>query len=690
MAPDTSLWKYSSHAGALCCKLPNGLYHFPCKGGGRIVRKQARLLLAGLPILSCVLSNGMAARVACAQVGATDSVARSSSAPNIYQQAWRGTDAGVRRIGSFLAEAGDDVRTFFVAGDARQTLDAMTQAINDTAVRLFRPFATALLALWSRIASPGAVTPDLLSIWILWFLVALVLLILTLALRPRRRARRKRLPHITQTSSQPVADSIEFGLVEPGPRTTTASTSTHPAPAVPSTPSQTLPPARPDTLPATTTDQAAPSAPLPPLPEISLQPLGLFEATGLAPIPRSVEVLSDADSSELLYATSDVPLEAITPLEQPEPVEAVLPSTDEASAPELEGLSQTPVASETADLPLSPLGAGVSADSREDIEVMAEPTEEQLPDELVRLVSDIGSVAEAAPAEPAISSSAFHDAAGVPAADTQTSTGEQVAEPSAPAPSTADEAETENVLTSTPQPEMISLDRPRQESEPVPAQAERETASSTSEQTMEPEEPAETAPVPETATASPVESADDVLSRMLMEQEPPDTPASAPEVAPDVSLPPVAGAAAPLRSTPQPAPPSVFVGDIDIDALLPEGVVTDASALVQLFSGGYRTRTGKLAISAKDLQNVPDDLRSVVKVSIVALSPIELAIARDLALRLKAPGFVGEALLVARKMGYQTYLTSHINVSRTYKDVSIVEVAALKPPESTDDFASFG
>jgi hypothetical protein len=51
---------------------------------------------------------------------------------------------------------------------------------------------------------------------------------------------------------------------------------------------------------------------------------------------------------------------------------------------------------------------------------------------------------------------------------------------------------------------------------------------------------------------------------------------------------------------------------------------------------------------------------------------------------------VGEALLVARKMGYQTYLTSHINVSRTYKDVSIVEVAALKPPESTDDFASFG
>jgi hypothetical protein len=679
-----------SHTGALCCKMPNGLYHSPCKGGGRIVRKQARLLLAGLPIFCCMLSNGMAARIACARVGAADSVTGSLSAPNIYQQAWRGTDAAVRRIGAFLAEAVDDVRTFFVAGDARQTLDVMTQSINDTAVRLFKPFATALLALWSRIASPGAVTPDLLSIWILWFLVALVLLILILALRPRRKARRKRLPHVTQTSSQPVANSIEFGLVEPGPRTTTASTGTRPPPVIPSTPSQTLPPAQPDTLPPSTTEQAAPSASLPPLPEISLQPLGLFEATGLAPIPRSVEALSDASSSELLYATPGIPVVAITPLEQPEPAETVLPSTDETSTPEPEGSSQTPVGSETAPLPLSPLGAGVSADSREDIEVMAEPIEEQLPDELVRLVSDIGSVAEVAPAEPAISSSAIQEAAGVPAADTLIGAGEPVPEPSAPAPSPADEAETENMLTPTLQPEMIPLDRPRQESKPVPAETECENTSSASKQNVEPEGPVETAPVPETAASSPVESADDVLSRMLMEQEPRDTPASAPEAAPDGSLPTAAaGAAASLSSMLEPAPPSIFVGDVDIDALLPEGVVTDASALVQLFRGGYRSRIGKLAISAKDLQNVPDDIRSVVKVSIVALSPIEHAIARDLALRLKAPGFVGEALLVARKMGYQTYLTSHLNVSRTYKDVGIVEIIALREPESSGSAQGF-
>ncbi len=612
-----------------------------------------------------------------------------SSAPNIYQQAWRWTDAAVRRIGAFFAKAVDDVHTFFVDGYAAQTLDAVTQAINDTAMRLFKPIATALLGLWSRIASPGTVTPDLLSIWMLWFLVALVLLILILALRPRRKARPKRLPHITQTSSQPVANSIEFGLVEPSPRTATASTSTHPAPVIPSTPPQTLLPAQPDTLPRATTEQAAPSASLPPLPEISLQPLGLFEGVGPAPIPRSVEALSDADLSELSYATSGVPLEAITPLEQPEPAEAVLPSTDEALTPEIEGSSQTPVASETADLPVSPLGAGVSADSREVIEVSPESAEEQLPEELVRLVSDIGSIEEAAPVEPAISSSTLQEVTGVPAADAQTSAREPVAEPAAVAQSPVDGMETQSMLARTPQVEMIPLDRLGEESELAPAQAGPAPISSAPEQNVEPEEPLETPPVPETPAAIPPESAEDVLNRMLMEQEPSDTTANMPEEAPDGSLLAGEGAAASLTSMLQPAPPSIFVGDVDIDVLLPDGVVTDASALVQLFRGGYRTRIGKLAISAKDLQNVPDDIRSVVKVSIVALSPIEHAIARDLALRLKAPGFVGEALLVARKMGYQTYLTSHLNVSRTYKDVDIVETIALRQPESSGSAEGF-
>src|SRR5450756_3253934 len=135
---------------------------------------------------------------------------------------------------------------------------------------------------------------------------------------------------------------------------------------------------------------------------------------------------------------------------------------------------------------------------------------------------------------------------------------------------------------------------------------------------------------------------------------------------------------APVPPTPQ---PSVFSGDVELDTLVHDGVVTDADALAQLFRGGYRNRISKSAVSAKDLQNVPEEMRHVIKLTVVALSPIELSIARDLAMRLEAPGFVGEALLVAKKMGYENYLTTYKNISKNYKDVSIVETASLKVPE---------
>jgi hypothetical protein len=51
-------------------------------------------------------------------------------------------------------------------------------------------------------------------------------------------------------------------------------------------------------------------------------------------------------------------------------------------------------------------------------------------------------------------------------------------------------------------------------------------------------------------------------------------------------------------------------------------------------------------------------------------------------MRLEAPGYVGEALLVSKKMGYETYLTTYKNISKNYKDVSIVETTSLKAPEA--------
>jgi hypothetical protein len=179
----------------------------------------------------------------------------------------------------------------------------------------------------------------------------------------------------------------------------------------------------------------------------------------------------------------------------------------------------------------------------------------------------------------------------------------------------------------------------------------------------------------------PPPSGADLLSRLLEDEESFEQTMAAAGAAAGVTAPVPPFVPHPAgRPTPQ---PSVFLGDVELDTLLEDGVVADAGALAQLFRGGYRNRISKLAVSAKDLQNVPEEMRQVIKLTVVALSPIELSIARDLAMRLEAPGFVGEALLVTKKMGYENYLTTYKNISKNYKDVSIVETASLKAPEAS-------
>jgi len=227
--------------------------------------------------------------------------------------------------------------------------------------------------------------------------------------------------------------------------------------------------------------------------------------------------------------------------------------------------------------------------------------------------------------------------------------------------SSAQESPTETLLESSPGPELT----------PIGQEAPVQSIES------DPESPA--AQLPE--TNPPTLPGADLLSRLLDDEE----PFQQTTVAAGTTVP-----VPPFVPVPQ---PSVFSGNVELDTLLPNGVVTDADALAQLFRGGYRNRISKLTVSAKDLQNVPEEMRHVIKLTVVALSPIELSIARDLAMRLEAPGFVGEALLVAKKMGYENYLTTYKNISKNYKDVSIVDTASLKAPdisaESGEDLIPF-
>lgn len=227
--------------------------------------------------------------------------------------------------------------------------------------------------------------------------------------------------------------------------------------------------------------------------------------------------------------------------------------------------------------------------------------------------------------------------------------------------SSAQESPTETLLESSPGPELtpIGQEGPVQSIE------------------SDPESPA--AQLPE--TNPPTLPGADLLSRLLDDEEPFQQTTVA------------AGTTVPVPLFVPVPQPSVFSGNVELDTLLQNGVVTDADALAQLFRSGYRNRISKLTVSAKDLQNVPEEMRHVIKLTVVALSPIELSIARDLAMRLEAPGFVGEALLVAKKMGYENYLTTYKNISKNYKDVSIVDTASLKAPdisaESGEDLISF-
>jgi len=511
--------------------------------------------------------------VASAGTGETTQTTTSVASPSLgpWQTVWAWTQKTTRSTGAFFASLYVSIRDFFVSGQALKVLQTATQAITDLAVRLFLPLSALIVPILERIVSGLSVTPELVALWMFWIIVVLALIILILALRPRRSVG-KRLPRVTPRTAGQGENTIEFGLVEQGPRPSPA-TSLDQLPRTHE--KQEMPPVQGPAAQPTMAEESSPARlDSPSVPEISLEPLGFF---------------GDADTMPMVPADAAA---TIAP---------ALPPFLEFTSSEAE--------SPTTPTELSP---AVPAD---------------VPSEALLTPPQEGSPAQEPP--------------------------------------------TETLLESFPEPEL----RPLGQRAPV--------------QPVEPDQEPLAAKPPETNPPTPPSA--DLLSQLLDDEESFQQAMVAPGATPGVAtaVPPFTPVPA-SRPTPQ---PSVFSGDVELDALLLDGVVADADALAQLFRGGYRNRISKLAVSAKDLQNVPEEMRQVIKLTVVALSPIELSIARDLAMRLEAPGFVGEALLVAKKMGYGNYLTTYKNISKNYKDVSIVETASLRVPEisteSGGDLISF-
>src|SRR5664280_3459394 len=273
------------------------------------MRKQARSVLTGLLVFCCLIAGfvpvvhvqavvsssaghnivvienaDLAHMVYPLAVSAQTAAPVKSSSAGPWQAAWawiqkatRSTGAWIqkttRSTGAFIASVSVSIRDFFVSGQALKVLQTATRAITDFAVRLFLPLSVLLVPILERTVPGLSVTPELVAVWMFWIIVVLALLILILALRPRHNMR-KRLPRVTPRTAGQGQNSIEFGLVEQGPKPSPATSldqlaQTHEK-------QETPPEQEPAAQPAVAEESSPARLDSPSVPEISLEPLGFF------------------------------------------------------------------------------------------------------------------------------------------------------------------------------------------------------------------------------------------------------------------------------------------------------------------------------------------------------------------------------------------------------------------------------
>ncbi|MEN6387789.1 MAG: hypothetical protein ABFD13_02690 [Candidatus Cryosericum sp.] len=552
------------------------------------MRKRVRSVLTGL-LMGCCVAAGtvLPGRVQAIVADPRGPASGAAAQTVVLEPVWTWIREAARTTGAFFASVYATVSDFFASGEAMRLLQSATHNVNDVAIRLLLPISSPIAALLSRLLPGASVTPEVVALWIFWIVIALILLLIVLASRPRPAAHR--LPKVEPRVPEQEAHTIQFGMADQGPQPSPAAT-----PDLASRMHE--PEAEPISSGSAAVHPAAPAQPSPSrtephsIPEISLEPLGLFGEAPVEP-PAAHEM-----SQERTISTEPV----VPPLLEPLEPQIQVPESEASQQSHPAAISEPPTEM-----------------SAEALLSVPEETSEETP---------------------------------------------------APAPETA--------APELPEPTLTPLgEQPAAEPQPPVFEPSQPAFNEVSQMRIPTQETGE-----EPAAA-------DLLTKLLDEEE------SFPQA---VASPAPAASSLP-KASPKPSAPkaqsSVFSGDVDLDELLRDGVVTDATALAQLFYGGYRNRISKLAVSAKDLQNVPEEMRQTIKLTVVALSPIELSIARDLAMRLDAPGFVGEALLVAKKMGYEHYLTTYRNISKNYKNVSIIETTSLRVPpmssESSSELISF-
>src|SRR5450756_914003 len=345
------------------------------------MRKRARSVLTGLLVLCCavaglvpavhakadssssaghnivVMENADLARTAYPLAVSTQTsapVESPSSGP--WQTAWAWIQKATRSTDAFIASLYMGIRDFFVSGQALKVLQTATQAITDLAVRLFLPLSVLVVPILGRTVSGLSVTPELVAVWMFWIVVVLALIVLILALRVDRRQRQMCIRDRPRTAGQG-QNTIEFGLVEQGPKPSAATpldqlAQTQEKPETP-------PVQEPTTQPAIAEESSHAWLDSPSVPEISLEPLGFFP--GADAVPTTVPAVPAA-----MIASAEPPLLEFTPPEGESPT-----TQDELSEP----VTATPAV--PADVPseafLTPLPQESSPAQESPAETLLEP-----------------------------------------------------------------------------------------------------------------------------------------------------------------------------------------------------------------------------------------------------------------------------------------------------------------------------
>ncbi len=112
----------------------------------------------------------------------------------------------------------------------------------------------------------------------------------------------------------------------------------------------------------------------------------------------------------------------------------------------------------------------------------------------------------------------------------------------------------------------------------------------------------------------------------------------------------------------------------EISVKLETSVVMDKYSAEKIVNTDIIKRLSRTFVSAKDNPDIDSEKRTKYRIGIIALTPIELRIAEDLARRIGAKNSTGEMLLIAKKVGVKQIIVNDTPKITNYQGIRITNI----------------